>query len=168
MLLLLFASYAPPAVVGPIGPTTTVIAFLLSQDAVQNLVGEQVAAKHAYGQVTLPDETERGWPLGSQAITLRLAGSDGTPDTANCDPEHRVRLETRCYGESSEDAEQVWALLVGVCAGFRRQAVELPDGRRVLLQLLWPLDGPFAEYDLDIGMDYVRCTLRAHLSSTPL
>jgi hypothetical protein len=152
----------------PIGPTTTVISYLLSLTDVRDFVGEQVAAKHAYGQVDLPDETPRGWLPGSRAITLRLADSDGTPDTAKCGPDHRVRLEARCYGESGEDAERVWALLVGVCAAFTRQAVELPDGRRVLLSVLFPLDGPFAEYDPDIDIDYVRCTLRAHLSSTPL
>jgi hypothetical protein len=153
-------------VIDPVPPATTVISYLLTLTDIRERVGEQVAAKHEYGQVTEPDETPRGWELGSRAITLRLAGADGEPDTARCAPQHRVRLEARCYGGSSEEAELVWSLLFGVCTQFQRGPVTLPDGRDVLLSLLWPLDGPFAEYDPDTGMDYVRTTLRTVVSST--
>ncbi len=152
----------------PVAPATTVVTYLLTLADIREGVGEQVAVKHEYGQPTQADTTLRGWPLGSRAITLRLNGGDGEPDTATCGPTHRVRLEARCWGGSSEEAELVWSLLFGVCAQFKRTPVNLPDGRRALLSVLWPLDGPFGEYDPDTDMDYVRTTLRAHVSSIAL
>jgi hypothetical protein len=151
-----------------IDPLEVVVSYLLGLTAVRDAVGERVAGRHEFSGPTLPDETPRGWPTPSQALTLHYAGGDGPPDTATCHGQERVRLEARCYGETPRDAARVWGLLAAVCRAFTRARVELPDGRHALMYVLWPLDAPTAEQDPDTRVDYLRLTLRVWVSSSPV
>jgi hypothetical protein len=148
-----------------IGPLTTVIAYLAHE--LSQLDG-RVAARHRFALADAADGSPRGWPDGAAALTLRLAGGD--PDRTSCADGglHRVRLETRCWGADSVQAEQTWVALVALCSGFQRTAVALPTGETALLQALAIIDGPFGETDIDTGIDIVRGTIAAHVAAQPV
>lgn len=145
-----------------VGPLTTAIAYLLSQGSLTPLVSDRIASRHRFAEADAVDGAARGWAAGSAALTLRLDGNDGGFDTTRCaeNATDRVRVEARCWGADSADAEQIWVTLLHVCSRHRRGPVILPDARTALLLVLEPLDGPSSEVDPDTGLDNVRGTLR--------
>lgn len=152
----------------PIDALEAAIAYLRGLVVLDALVDGRIAAKHSFAAAEEADGRPRGWPTPARALTLRYAGVDGAPDTATCHAQERARLEARCYGESTADASRVCGLLAEACRQFTRTTVTLDDGRVALLYVLWPLDGPTAEWDPDIRIDYLRLTLRVHVARSPI
>lgn len=149
----------------PVDPLALVIAYLRTQGNLMASVSDRIAGEHRFAMADAVDGSARGWPTPSRALTLRYNGGDGDADTLSCpdDAHHRVRLEYRCWGKSQADAAVVWGWLEHTLRWFQRVGVTLPDGRTATLFVLWSAgDGPIGETDPDLGLDYLRGSIRVH------
>ena len=134
-----------------------VIAYLLSQSELTDLVGQNIALKHRYGEVR-----SGTWDRSEPAITVKPDG--GTPD--NSVPLQEARLQVRIYAPSAYEALQVWGELLQVMRATNREPVAVTGGTGVLQSLIQETL-PNVLWDDEINLDFVLVFLRALVPEIP-
>lgn len=135
-----------------IDPLEVIIAFLLADAKLQELVGTRVASKHRYADAS-PGAAGMGakaWATNERGLMVRLDG--GAPDLYA--PVQNVRLEVRAYAPSTPEAMRVQARLIEISRATERVNVDVSGGRALLYRFLQD-SGVSLLYDDTLGLDYV-------------
>lgn len=137
-----------------IDPLETVIAYLRQRTEVYAVVGNRVAAQHQYGNVW--EKTQAG---------LILLADTGWPDwDVAVQP---LRLESRAYAPTQQEAMGVWRVLVQVSRSTERAIVNTTTGSALLYYFL-PDSGPSLLYDDVVGLPMVMCFWRIMVADEAL
>ena len=125
-----------------IDPLEAVITYLGNDADLHEVVGNQIAAKHRFGE---------GWTVPSKAITVHLDG--GEPDIYN--ERQRPRLEVRCYGESQYEAMRGYLAMVNAMRAASTRVVIETNAGDALIYWMVPSSGPSFFRDPDVGVDVI-------------
>lgn len=139
-----------------------VIAYLAGDADLNTEIAGRIASKHKFGLD--PDDNEDAWKLPSKALTVSYA-TGGTPDLYG--GQQRSRLEARCYGNSQEQANEVYGALVARVEATERTPVATISGRGLLYWLVFD-DSPENLKDPDLNIDLTRVFLRAACHRNPI
>lgn len=140
----------------------TIIAFLLTEVELGQLVGQRIAPKH---QFSVDTTTLGGWPTPSKALQVTYVPGAG-PDVSV--PVQRCRLECRCYGSSQADALIVARALIAIVRGIEtRFTVQTGDGLALVYWLELDSTATFGQ-DPDVHVDYVQIFLKSAVHETPV
>lgn len=115
----------------------------------------QIAEKYRYGN--------GGWAAGTPSLLVRLDGGEANLDL----PIQEVRLEVRCYAQSSELAMQMLGELITLSRATNREQVVTGDKNALLYWLLQD-SGSSALTDEDLKMAYALMFFRARVAETEI
>jgi hypothetical protein len=124
-----------------IDPLETLIAYLRSDNAVQQKVGDRIAAKHRYGS---------GWQTSQPSIVVRYDG--GRPDLYVA--RQRVQIDLRCYANTSVEAYAVYQVVESLTRRSYRVVVPTTKGNALIYRFT-PQGGANLGYDDSIPSDMV-------------
>lgn len=114
----------------------------------------QIAEKHRYGDT---------WLAGSRGIVVRLDGGNPEIDL----PVQAIRLEVRCYAESSFYAMQVLGELITLSRSIDRESVVVGTDTALIYNLV-QASGPSVLQDADITMDFALMFFEAEVAEASL
>jgi hypothetical protein len=125
-----------------IDPLEAAIAYFVNDADLHEIVGNQIAAKHLFGE---------DWTIPSRAVTVHLDG--GEPDIYN--ERQKVRLEVRCYGETQYEATRGYLAMVNAMRAASARVVVETNAGKALIYWLVPSSGPSFFRDPDVGVDTI-------------
>ena len=133
-----------------IDPLAAVIQYLKGA----GLSVTQIAEKHRYGDT---------WQAGSRGIVVRLDGGSPEVDLHV----QNIRLEVRCYAESSFYAMQMLGELITLSRSIDRESIVVGTDTALIYSLV-QASGPSVLMDPDITMEFALMYFDAEIAEASL